>query len=83
MRQSPFKSQSSHERIFVPASNVERAKEDGCMNKLKIERTMKLWNEDFKNRRNYDILSGATKPESLWVNSFGNQAKLLSPVELA
>ena len=43
VKTSPFKSQSSHERIFVPASNVERAKEDGCMNKLKIERTYKLW----------------------------------------
>ena len=78
VKTSPFKAQSSHERIFVPASNVERAKEDGCMNKLKIERTYKLWQEDFKGRKNYNILSGVEQPESTWVNSFGNQAMMLS-----
>lgn len=36
---SEIKQQSSYERIFIPASNVERKKEEGCMNKLKIERT--------------------------------------------
>lgn len=45
----------------MPASNVERAKEEGCMNKLKIERTNKLWHEDFKNRKNYSVISGETK----------------------
>lgn len=63
VRQSPSKTQSSHERLFMPASNVERAKEDGCMNKLKIERTNKLWHEDFKNRKNYSVISGETKTE--------------------
>jgi hypothetical protein len=62
---------------------VERAKEDGCMNKLKIERTYKLWQEDFKNRKNYDLLSGVEKPESVWVNSFGDQAKLISLTPVA
>ena len=40
---SSLKKQSSFQRIFEPASNVDRKKEDGCMNKLRIERTHKLW----------------------------------------
>lgn len=39
---SPPRMQSNHERIFVPASNVDRKKEEGCMAKIKIERTAKL-----------------------------------------
>ena len=55
---SLIKQQSSYERIFIPASSVERKKEDGCMNKLKIERANKLRHEDVKNRTNYNILTG-------------------------
>ena len=74
---SQIKQRKSHERIFVSASNVDRQKEEGCMNKLKIERTNKLWNEDFKGRPSYSIINGLDKPKSVWINSFGDQAKLL------
>jgi len=69
-----FTNFDSHQRLFVPASNVNREKEDGCMNKLKIERSIKLRTEDFKNRKNYDIVSGAEVKDSAWINSFGGQA---------
>jgi len=38
----PGSKANTHERMFVPASNVNRTKEDGCMNKIKIERSSKL-----------------------------------------
>lgn len=62
----------------MPASNVEREKEDGCMNKLKIERTNKLWQEDYKNRKNYSIINGVPKTEEVWLDSFGGQRHLLN-----
>ena len=46
-------SQSSldtYRRIYVPASNINRDPEDGCMKKIKIERSMKLDREDLRNR---------------------------------
>lgn len=49
---------NTHERLFLPASNVERKKEDGCMNKLKIERSLKLREEDNKGKA-FNILTGA------------------------
>lgn len=70
----------SHQRLFVPASNVDREKEDGCMNKLKIERSIKLRQEDFKNRKKYDIVSGAEQKDGAWINSFGGQASGGSPI---
>lgn len=38
----PDSVKDTHKRIFVPASNVNREKEEGCMNKIKIERSIKL-----------------------------------------
>ena len=42
IRNSSVKKYNTHERLFVPADNVERKKEDGCMNKIKVERSIKL-----------------------------------------
>jgi hypothetical protein len=47
----------TYERIFVPASNIERKAEEGCMKKIKIERSLKLRKEDLR-RKDYNILSG-------------------------
>ena len=58
----------------MPANNVEREPEDGCMKKIKIERCMKLRNEEFKNRAKYDIVTGVSQGDSSWVGSFGKQA---------
>ena len=75
VRNSSIKHFSTFTRLFVPANNVERKREDGCMKKIKIERCMKLRSEDFKNRPKYDIVSGREAPDSVWVDSFGKQAR--------
>ena len=62
----------THKRIYVPASNIERAPEDGCMKKIKIERSLKLRREDFRNR-NHNIITNNVEPEDIWLNSFGQQ----------
>ena len=36
----------THTRLYVPASNIERQPDDGCMRKIKIERSLKLNKED-------------------------------------
>jgi len=66
---------NSYERLFVPADNVERKPEDGCMKKIKIERSLKLRQEEFKNRPKYDIVSGVESPDSNWIHSFGKQVR--------
>jgi hypothetical protein len=67
--------QTTQERIFVPASNVDRKKEEGCMAKIKIERAAKLEAEDKRNR-SFNILSGASIDRKMWMNSMGDQLKL-------
>jgi hypothetical protein len=49
--------ETTNQRIFVPSSNVDRKKEEGCMNKIKIERAVKLDKEDHREIK-YNILSG-------------------------
>ena len=56
------------------ADNVEREPQDGCMKKIKIERSMKLRNEEFKNRSKYDIVTGVEQGDTKWIDSFGKQA---------
>ena len=63
--------QTTMQRLFVPASNVDRKKEDGCMNKIKIERAAKLDIEDKRNR-GFNILSGATIDKKVWLHSMGD-----------
>lgn len=63
--------QTTMQRLFVPASNVDRKKEDGCMNKIKIERAAKLDIEDKRNR-SFNILSGATIDKKVWLHSMGD-----------
>jgi hypothetical protein len=52
----------THKRIYVPASNIERVPEDGCMKKIKIERSLKLRREDFRNKTT-NVLSNCREPE--------------------
>lgn len=56
---NPPRMQTTFTRIFEPASNVDRKKEEGCMNKIKIERAAKLNKEDHRNN-SFNILSGET-----------------------
>jgi hypothetical protein len=63
--------QTTSERIFSPASNVERKKEEGCMAKIKIERTAKLDIED-RRGKSYNIVTGAVIDQKVWVNSMGS-----------
>jgi len=67
----PGSKKDTHERIFVPASNVNRVKEDGCMNKIKIERSSKLVEEDTKGRK-FNIINGVPKKDSDWMRGYGN-----------
>lgn len=62
---------NTHERLFIPANNVERKKEDGCMNKLKIERSLKLRQEETKGR-DFNILSGTRQEDKVWIQAFGD-----------
>lgn len=70
----PAREQTTTQRIFVPASNVERKKEEGCMNKIKIERTAKLDLED-RRKKHYNIVTGAAVDPQVWVGSMGKQAE--------
>jgi hypothetical protein len=47
---------NTEERIFKPASNINRKPEDGCMKKLKLERSLKLRKEDTRGRT-FNVLS--------------------------
>jgi hypothetical protein len=58
------------QRIFEPASNVHRQKEEGCMNKIKIERSLKLRDEEMRGRK-FNPITGTTDKEE-WLGSFGN-----------
>lgn len=60
----------THKRINVPASNIERIPEDGCMKKIKIERSLKLRKEDLRNKST-NVITNNIEPENVWVNSFG------------
>jgi hypothetical protein len=62
----------THKRIYVPASNIERNPEDGCMKKIKIERSLKLRKEDFRSKTT-NVLTNNKEPEQVWLNSFGGQ----------
>lgn len=73
---NPPRTESTQQRIFVAASNVDRKKEEGCMNKIKIERVQKLVKEDTRGRT-YDILSGAATSDKVWINAMGKQAEML------
>lgn len=61
---------STFKRIFVAASNIERNAEDGCMKKIKIERSLKLRQEDTRGRST-DLISNTISQENSWLNSFG------------
>lgn len=39
---NPPRLETTKARLFEPADNVDRKKQDGCMNKIKIERAVKL-----------------------------------------
>jgi hypothetical protein len=73
---NPPRTETTHQRIFVPASNVERKKEEGCMNKIKIERAQKLVREDQRGR-SFNILSGHATTDKVWINAMGKQADLI------
>jgi len=62
----------THKRIIVPASNIERTPEDGCMKKIKIERSLKLRKEDFRNKST-NLITNNKEPENVWIDSFGDQ----------
>lgn len=70
---NPPRAETTQARLFEPANNVDRKKQDGCMNKIKIERAVKLDIED-RRGKSYDVLSGANVEKSVWVGAMGKQA---------
>jgi hypothetical protein len=73
---NPPRTETTQKRIFEPADNVDRKKQEGCMAKIKIERAVKLQKEDYRGR-SFNILSGATIDKKVWVDAMGAQASLL------
>ena len=51
------------------------------MNKIKIERSLKLAQEDKRDRAHYDIVSGKTNSDQQWIKAFGQQAKAAKLIE--
>lgn len=74
----PEARKNTQQRIFEPASNVNRVKEEGCMNKIKIERSMKLRDEEMRGRK-FNPITGTTDKEE-WTRSYGDQKALVSNV---
>jgi len=72
----PGSHKNTNQRIFEPASNVNRTKEEGCMNKIKIERSLKLRDEEMRGRK-FNPITGTSDKEE-WLGSFGNQLSLVS-----
>ena len=66
----------TYSRFCVPASNVDRKQEDGCMKKIRLERSLKLRREDARGR-SYNILTNNNQFESDWLSSFGAQKEAL------
>jgi hypothetical protein len=69
---NPPRTETTKARIFEAASNVDRKKQEGCMNKIKIERTDKLVKEDTRSR-GFNPLTGATLDAKVWQNAMGDQ----------
>ena len=67
----PAARKNTMQRIFEPASNVHREKEEGCMNKIKLERSLKLRAEEQRGRK-FNPLTGAVDKEE-WIHSYGDQ----------
>ena len=67
--QGASSSLDTNKRINLPASNVDRNPEEGCMKKIKIERSLKLRKEDFRNRT-FNVLTNNQEPEEKWIDSF-------------
>lgn len=61
----------NYQRIFVPASNIDRNEEDGCMKKIKMERSLKLRQEDLRDQT-YNVLTNNQLQENNWLGCFGD-----------
>ena len=64
--------QDTFKRMFMPASNVDRNNEDGCMRKIRIERSLKLRQEDTRGRAS-DLISNVKHEDHIWIDSFQDQ----------
>ena len=67
----PIASPDTFKRIYSPASNVNREPEDGCMKKIKIERSLKLRKEDLRGKKT-NVITNNQEIEENWLGSFGN-----------
>ena len=70
MPSKPHDNESTFKRIFVAASHIQRKAEDGCKNKIKIEKSLKLREEDTRGRST-DLISNTISQENSWLDSFG------------
>lgn len=62
----------TYEKLFESVSNINREPEDGCMKKVRLERSLKLRKEDKRSIGN-DIISNVQMNEQKWIDSYGHQ----------
>ena len=60
---------NTYERQVVPASNVKREAEDGCMKKIKLERSLKLHREDARGRET-NLITNNLEGRNVWLDCF-------------
>ena len=60
---------NTYERYCVPASNVKREAEDGCMKKIKLERSLKLHREDARGRET-NLITNNQEKSNVWLDCF-------------
>lgn len=62
----------TYQRIYKAASNIDRKPEDGCMKKIKLERSLKLRKEDLRDK-GFNVLTNNIEPEKNWLDTLSNQ----------
>ena len=78
---NPLARLNTNDRLYKPASNIERQPDDGCMKKIRIERSLKLRKEEIR-QRDYDPIANTKVNENDWLDSFStsNQRETVMPV---
>ena len=66
----------SFTKIFEAGPSFQRKNEDGCPVSVKVERTMKLREEDFR-AKPFNVLSNTRLEEATWRDCFKNQMEHL------
>ena len=79
VKDNMLKTLNSYQRIYEAASNIDRQPEDGCMKKIRIERSLKLRKEDFRNRT-FNPITNNAEDDASWLQSYGGQKEQYLPL---